>query len=230
MNARFYSGMFALLSVAVGVMAHHPVLAAGTDHAHRQAIRSISTSADVPVKGRVTDEAGAALTGVTVSIKGTNRGTTTNAAGDYTINVPDNGTLVFSFVGYVNQEIPVGNQSQLNVQLAPDTRTLIEVQVVSVGYGEQRRRDVTGAIGSVDIKTLQNVPIQTADQALQGRIAGVDVQTNSGLPGNGVKVNVRGTGTINNSDPLYVIDGYYPANVNSINPTDIASIDVLKDA
>lgn len=230
MNTRFYAGFLALLSVAVGVLAHQPVLAKGDGYPHWPTLSVLPPAADVPVKGRVTDETGAALTGVTVSVKGTTRGTTTNAAGDYTINAPDNGTLVFSFVGYTTQEIRVGNQSQLNVQLAPDTRTLNEVQVVSVGYGEQRRRDVTGAIGSVDIKTLQNVPIQTADQALQGRIAGVDVQTNSGLPGNGVKVNVRGTGTINNSDPLYVIDGYYPANVNSINPTDIASIDVLKDA
>ena len=229
MKARFYSVSFILLSVASVVTVPHLVVAGGAKTASNAPIR-YSVAADVSVRGRVTDEAGAALTGVTVSIKGTTRGTTTNASGEYTISLPENGTLVFSFVGYTSQEIPVGNQSVLNVQLSPDTRSLAEVQVVSVGYGEQRRRDVTGAIGSVDIKTLQNVPIQTADQALQGRIAGVDVQTNSGLPGNGVKVNVRGTGTINNSDPLYVIDGFYPANVNAINPTDIASIDVLKDA
>lgn len=230
MHSRFYSGSFALLSVAVGVAAYHPVLADGNVTIPQRTILAVKAPADVPVKGRVADETGTALTGVTVSIKGTTRGTTTNATGDYTINVPDNGTLVFSFVGYETQEVAIGNRSQIDIKLVPDSRTLQEVQVVSVGYGEQRRRDVTGAIGSVDIKTLQNVPLQTADQALQGRIAGVDVQTNSGLPGNGVKVNVRGTGTINNSDPLYVVDGYYPANVNSINPNDIASIDVLKDA
>ena len=230
MHSRFYTVSLASLGVIALAILGNPLRADDGRQTRRQVVPAFGVTADVSVKGRVTDEAGAALTGVTVSIKGTSRGTTTNSTGDYTINTPDTGTLVFSFVGYVTREIPIGNQSQLNVQMAPDARTLNEVAVVAVGYGEQRRRDVTGAIGSVDIKTLQNVPIQTADQALQGRIAGVDVQSNSGLPGNGVKVNIRGTGTLNNSDPLYVIDGYYPANVNSINPTDIASIDVLKDA
>ena len=228
MHSRFYSISLASLSLIAAMGFFDPAVADGNPSGQR--LTAAVKSADVSVKGRVTDETGAGLTGVTVSIKGTTRGTTTNASGDYTLTAPDRGTLVFSFVGYITQEIPVGNQSTVNVQMAPDARTLQEIQVVSVGYGEQRRRDVTGAIGSVDIKTLQNVPLQTADQALQGRIAGVDVQTNSGLPGNGVKVNIRGTGTINNSDPLYVVDGYYPANVNSINPNDIASIDVLKDA
>ena len=229
MHSRFYPISIASLGLVAAMGLSDPALADERPSGQRfvnAAVRSV----DVSVRGRVSDETGAGLTGVTVSIKGTTRGTTTNASGDYTLTLPDRGTLVFSFVGYVTQEIPVGNQSVVNVQLAPDARTLQEIQVVSVGYGEQRRRDVTGAIGSVDIKTLQNVPLQTADQALQGRIAGVDVQANSGLPGNGMKVNIRGTGTINNSDPLYVIDGYYPGNINSINPTDIASIDVLKDA
>ena len=190
----------------------------------------VHRQADIPIKGRITDEGGLGLAGVTVSIKGTTRGTTTNANGEYTLNASETATLIYSFVGYANQEIAVGNRSTIDVQLLPDTRMLNEVQVVRVGYGEQKRRDVTGAIGSVDMKTIQNVPIQTADQALQGRIAGVDVQSNSGVPGNGVKVSVRGTGTINNSDPLYVIDGFYPASINNINPNDIASIDVLKDA
>ncbi len=228
MTTSFYAIPIVALSIALATTPTTPVVA-GTPPPGRTPALTRPT-ADVPVKGRVSDETGAALTGVTVSIKGTTRGTTTNATGDYTLTVPDGGVLVFSFVGFTNQEVKIGNQSVLNVQLVPDTRTLNEVQVVSVGYGEQRRRDVTGAIGSVDIKTLQSVPIQTADQALQGRIAGVDVQANSGLPGNGMKVSIRGTGTINNSDPLYVIDGYYPGNINSINPTDIASIDVLKDA
>ena len=229
MNTQFYAGSVVWLGVTLSVLVHHPVLAEEYENVARPASR-LSVAADVTVQGRVTDENNAPLTGVTVSIKGTTRGTTTDAGGSYSINAPEKGTLVFSFVGYTTQEIPIGNQSKLNVSLAPDARTLNEIAVVGVGYGEQRRRDVTGAIGSVDIKTLQDVPLQTADQALQGRVAGVDVQTNSGLPGNGVKVNIRGTGTINNSDPLYVIDGYYPADVNSINPNDIASIDVLKDA
>lgn len=187
-------------------------------------------NADRTVTGLVTDDSGGSLAGATVSVKGTTRGTSTDASGNYTIIASDQETLVYSFVGFLSKEVAVGNQSRINVTLDSDVRMLAEATVISVGYGEQRRRDVTGAIGSIDVKTLQDVPIQTADQALQGRVAGVDVQTNSGLPGNGMKVNIRGTGTINNSDPLYVIDGYYPADVNSINPNDIASIDILKDA
>ncbi len=230
MFKRFYPVPIALLSAGIALTGPAPTALARTTAPPILNRAVVNPTADVTVRGRVTDEPGAALTGVPGSITPTTRATTTTAHGDYSINTPDAGTLVFSFVGYVTQERPIGNQSTLNVQMAPDSRTLQEIQVVSVGYGEQRRRDVTGAIGSVDIKTIRDVPIQTADQALQGRIAGVDVQANSGLPGNGMKVNVRGTGTVNNSDPLYVIDGLYPGNINTINPNDIASIDVLKDA
>ncbi len=178
-----------------------------------------SNAKEVTVSGRVTNENSEALPGVSVVVKGTTSGTVTNAEGRYTLgSVPENGTLVFSFIGYVTEEVAVANRTTIDITMAPD------------GYGTQKRTDVTGSIGSVDIKTLKDVPIQTADQALQGRVAGVDVQANSGLPGAGMKINIRGTGTINSTEPLYVIDGFYPANINSINPNDIASIDILKDA
>ena len=186
-------------------------------------------SAQSTLSGKVTSENKEGLPGVSVSVKGTTKGTTTAADGRYTLSgVEANGTLVFSFIGYVSEEVAVGNRSTVDVQLLPDLKSLSEVVVV--GYGTQEKKDVTGSIGSVDMKTLSDVPLQTADQALQGRLAGVDVQSNSGLPGGGMKVNIRGLGTVNNSDPLYVIDGFYPGNINSLNPNDIAAIDVLKDA
>lgn len=168
------------------------------------------------------------LPGVSVVIKGTAEGTQTDANGKYTLAVTESQILQFSFIGYTTQEIAVGTQTLINVTLSSDINELDEVVVV--GYGSQERKDVTGAISSVDIKTLQSVPLQTADQALQGRVAGVDVQSNSGLPGGGVKINIRGIGTLNSTEPLYVIDGYYPGNINSLNPNDISAIDILKDA
>jgi TonB-dependent starch-binding outer membrane protein SusC len=184
---------------------------------------------DIAVNGQVTDENDVPLPGVNVLLKGTNTGTTTDANGNFSISVPDNtAVLVFSFIGYIPEEVPVGNNASLRVKLLPDIKTLSEVVVV--GYGTQERKDVTGAIGSVDTKQLQSIPIVTADQALQGRVAGVNITANSGVPGAGVKVDIRGIGTVNNSDPLYVIDGFYPANINTINPNDIVSIDILKDA
>ncbi len=200
-----------------------------SSYAHNRVVNTyLNNVADVTITGKVTSESGEGLPGVNIAAKGTTRGTSSDATGNYSITVPENTTLIFTFIGYVSQEIAVGNRSVIDVSLLPDVKTLSEVVVV--GYGTQERKDVTGSIGSVDVKTIRDVPIQTADQALQGRIAGVDVQSNSGLPGTGVKINIRGVGTTNSTEPLYVIDGYYPGNINSLNPNDIASIDVLKDA
>jgi TonB-linked SusC/RagA family outer membrane protein len=184
---------------------------------------------DVTVTGRVTADTGEGLPGVNVLIKGSSVGTTTDAGGNYSLGVPDNNAvLVFSFIGYVSQEIPVGTRTTIDVSMTADVKSLNEVVVV--GYGTQEKKDVTGAVGSVDVKSIQSVPITNSDQILQGRVAGVDVQANSGLPGQGVKINIRGVGSVNSTEPLYVIDGFYPGNINNINPNDIAAIDVLKDA
>jgi TonB-dependent SusC/RagA subfamily outer membrane receptor len=184
---------------------------------------------EVIVRGQVTDEGGNGLPGVNVLVKGTNTGTSTDAGGNFSISVPDNNAvLVFSFIGYVPEEIAVALPPMINVKLIPDIKSLSEVVVV--GYGTQERKDVTGAVGSVDTKQLESIPIVNAGQALQGRVAGVNITANSGVPGAGVKVDIRGIGTVNNSDPLYVVDGFYPANINTINANDIVSIDILKDA
>ncbi len=200
-----------------------------------------------PVTGRVTDEAGAAIPGATVRLRGSdNVGTTTNAEGRFSLNLPDGtGTLVISSVGYVAQELAVGNQSTLNVSLKTDTQSLGEVVVI--GYGAVKKRDLTGSVSSISSSDLKAQPISSFNQALQGRVAGVQVTQSSNAPGGGVSIRVRGGNSISASnDPLYVIDGFpvtnpapatgannsasYPNVLASINPNDIESIEILKDA
>jgi TonB-linked SusC/RagA family outer membrane protein len=185
-----------------------------------------------PVSGTVTaGDDGSKLPGVSVLVKGTTAGTTTNENGAYTINAPANATLVFSYIGYATQELPVNSRSTINVILNADAQSLQEVNVVAVGYGTARRQDLTGSIASVSSEQLAKVPVTTTDQALQGRAAGVQVTNNDGAPGAGVQVQIRGIGTFGSSDPLYVVDGYpITGGLSQINPNDIASIDILKDA
>ena len=188
--------------------------------------------ADRTVSGRVSDENGSPLPGVSVAVKGTTRGTSTDADGRYRLNVPEqpNVVLVFSFVGYLAQEIRVGSQTTLNVSLRADDKALDEVVVV--GYGEQNRRDVTGSVVSISARQIENVPVTGLDQALAGQLAGVQVQETTGAPGGTINVRVRGSGSIGaGNEPLYVVDGFPGVtNLSAINPNDIQSIEVLKDA
>ncbi|PIB35732.1 SusC/RagA family TonB-linked outer membrane protein [Reichenbachiella sp. 5M10] len=184
--------------------------------------------ADITVKGKVTDPAdGSSLPGVNVLVKGTASGTVTDMEGNYSITVDEAGTLVFSFIGYLSQEVPVAGRSTIDVGLEMDIQSLEEVVVV--GYGEQRRSEVTGAISSVSSKDVVSVPVATADQALQGRAAGVTV-INNGSPGTSPTVTIRGLNSTSNNGPLYVIDGVISSGMGSLNPNDIESIQVLKDA
>ncbi len=183
------------------------------------------------ITGKVTENKGtSSIPGTNVTVKGTQTGTVTNPDGTYSVNVPGNtATLVFSSVGYVSQEIVVGNQSIINIDLAVDSKSLSEVVVV--GYGTQQRKDITGAISSVTSAQIEKVPVATLDQALQGRSPGVQVTNNDGSPGGGVSVQIRGTGTFGNNSPLYVVDGYpISGGINTLNPNDIASMEILKDA
>ena len=170
------------------------------------------------------------LPGASVVVKGTSNGTETDFDGNYTINnVPSEGVLVFSFVGYVTQEIPVNGQSTINVTLVEDSNQLSEVVVV--GYTSQARGDISGSVASVDIAEATKVPLANAAEALQGRVSGVQV-LNGAAPGAAPRVVVRGFGTSNNTNPLYIIDGVQTDNaniLNSINPADIEQINVLKD-
>ncbi|WP_291911922.1 TonB-dependent receptor [Chitinophaga sp. CB10] len=184
-----------------------------------------------PVKGTVKDSAtGEALIGVTVRIQGTSAGTTTGPDGSFTVRLPgESGTIVVSYLGYVSQSRVVNaGQSGVNIQLAKDQNQL--GGVVVVGYGTQRKRDVTGAIASVKGEDLARQPVLTATQAMQGKVAGVQI-INSGQPNTQPQVRVRGTGSVmGGANPLYVVDGVLTDDIRNINNADIVSMDVLKDA
>ncbi|MBC8081989.1 MAG: SusC/RagA family TonB-linked outer membrane protein, partial [Hymenobacter sp.] len=185
-------------------------------------------AADLTVTGRVLDETGGGLPGVNVVVKGTTNGTQTGPDGRYTITAPADATLVFSFVGYTGQEVTVGGRTTVDLTLAPDSKALDEVVVV--GYGTQSKRDLTGAVARVDGAELVNQPVQTPTQALQGKIAGVQI-TNNGQPNSQPVVRIRGTGTLlAGANPLYVVDGVQTTDIRNLSNADIATIDVLKDA
>jgi len=181
----------------------------------------------ITVNGTVSDARGP-LPGVNISVKGTNTGSSTDFDGNYTINnVDPEATLVFSYVSYSTEEIQLNGRNTIDVVLEPDAESLEDVVVV--GYGSQSRSEVTGAISSINADELVSVPVATAGQALQGRAAGVNV-VNSGSPGTSPVIRIRGLGTPNNNEPLYVIDGIISGGMGNLNPNDIKSIQVLKDA
>lgn len=180
------------------------------------------------VSGVIKSSTGETMPGVNVLVKGTTTGTASDIDGNFSLTVPsDESILVFSFIGYTSKEVRVGNSSELNVVLDEDLSSLSEVVVV--GYGTQERAKVTGAISSVGSEQIRALPVPSLASALQGRAAGVAV-TNSGSPGTNPIVRIRGIGTVGNNDPLYVIDGMPAGGLNQINPADIESIEVLKDA
>ena len=190
---------------------------------------TFSAFAQNNITGVVTDaQSGETLPGVNVHIKGTTNGTITDINGKYSINAAADDVLVFSFVGYQSQEVTVGNQKTINISLKEESLGLNEVVVV--GYGTQKKSDLTGAIASVDMKEMQTRQVSTIDQALQGQVAGVDVTTNSGTPGGGVMIRIRGIGTLNDANPLFVVDGMMVDNIDFLNTNDIESMQVLKDA
>ena len=191
-------------------------------------VTSSDMNQDNILKGKVVGDNNEALSSVSVTVKGNTSGTTTDSNGMFTISVPENAILVFSSVGYISQEISVRNQTTLNVHLVPSTSNLN--QVVVVGYGTQKRLDVTGAIAHVKGDELSKQPVLTATQALQGQVAGVQV-TSSGQPGSLPQVVIRGSGSIlAGGNPLYIVDGIWTDDITNINTADILSVDILKDA
>ena len=183
------------------------------------------------VRGTVTDETEAGLPGATIIVKGTAQGTTSDIDGNFSISVPDQNTiLVISFIGYESQEIPVANQSVINVKLNPSTESLEEVIVV--GYGTQREEAVTGSVASVSGDIIREIPSTNVTTALQGRLPGVEFSQTSSKPGAAMQIRIRGSRSLNASnDPLIVLDGIpFPGSITDINPNDIKSIDILKDA
>ncbi len=181
----------------------------------------------IDISGKVTGENGAAIEGVAVAVKGTNRGTSTNASGNWELKgVDDKATLVFSYVGYTSQEIAINGRTSINVSLAP-VNTQLE-QVVVIGYGTQRKRDVTGSITTVKGDDIAKMPATNPVSSLQGKVAGLTI-VNSGRAGSSPTVRIRGVNSTNNSDPLYVVDGVFQTNVDYLNPADIESMEVLRD-
>ncbi|MEO6490753.1 MAG: TonB-dependent receptor [Ferruginibacter sp.] len=180
------------------------------------------------ITGKVTNINGEPVAGATVRVKGSTAGTSTNASGDYSISVPENGTLIFSSIGYEDMEVQVNGLIIINAVLRPSTKSLD--QVIVVGYGTQRRRDVTGAVSSVSGSEISKQPVLTATQAIQGKVAGVQI-VSSGAPNSAPSVRIRGTGSVfSGADPLYVVDGVITTDIRNINSADIASLEVLKDA
>lgn len=183
----------------------------------------------ITVQGRVTDaETGQPLIGAGVVVQGTTTGAQTDADGNYTLSAPSDGTLTFNYLGYKATSVPVNNRTSINVQMETDAATLQEVVVT--GYGVQEKRDVTGSIASVKSEELVRQASQNPVSSLQGKVAGVTI-TNSGAPGASPQIRIRGAGSaLGSTSPLYVVDGTFVNDLSFLNPADIESIEILKDA
>ena len=183
----------------------------------------------IPVTGVVRDAAGAPLAGVTVSVKGSRIAVQTDAEGKFSIDVPDNGVLIFSNVDYKTQEVSVKGQASLNIKMEAANKELNEVVVV--GYQTRRRGDLSGSVSVVNVGGISKLPVLSVDQALEGKVPGVRITQNTGQPGDGVVVRIRGVGTINDNNPLFIVDGVPTKDgINFLSANDIESIVVLKDA
>ena len=183
------------------------------------------------VTGKISDEKGDGLPGVSVVLRGTTTGTVTDTEGKFSISVPDNGgTLVFSSVGYLTQEAQIGSRTVVDMKMAVDAKALTEVVVV--GYGSQLKKEITGAVQTVKAEEIKDIPVSQVTQKLQGRLAGVQINQTTGIPGQGMSVRIRGQVSVSaGSDPLYVVDGFpITGNIGSMNPDEIDDITVLKDA
>ncbi len=192
------------------------------------AIATVVQAQERAVTGKVTDENGSGMPGVNVLLKGTGTGTATDVDGNFRINVPgDDAVLVVTFVGYATSENVVGARTVVNVQLNPDVQTLQELVVT--GYVAEKKADIIGSVAVVDSKELLSTPAANITTQLQGRAAGV-VVSSSGEPGAAARVRIRGFSSFGNNDPLYVIDGVPTEDPTKLNPQDIESMQILKDA
>ena len=180
------------------------------------------------VTGTVTDVSGEPIIGANIRIKGTTTGTITDIDGNFSIEAEPQSVIEVSYIGYLTQETVINNQKSIRFLLKEDTKTLDEVVVI--GYGVQKKADLTGSVANINTEKLNTQSNANIGQALQGKIAGVDIVSQGGALGSGTRIMVRGIGTLNNASPLYIVDGMYMNSIDHINPNDIASIDVLKDA
>jgi TonB-dependent starch-binding outer membrane protein SusC len=183
---------------------------------------------DAVVKGKVLDETGMSVPGASILIKGTSKSTSTDFDGNFEIKAPLNGVFVISFVGYATIEEPINGRKDITIKLKTESQKLEEVVVI--GYGTQKKTDVTSAISTVSVKDVSDRPIVNAVEAITGKSSGVQVSSSSGSPGGALSVRVRGIGSPNGGEPLYVVDGVLTSNVKAIDPNNIESINILKDA
>jgi TonB-linked SusC/RagA family outer membrane protein len=229
-NPLRFIAMSVCLCLIPGVMLPHPITWSYSPPSANAFLPPESlNAAQTSIQGKVSDDNGQPVPGVHILVKGTTNGTTSDANGDYQLTVSDNNAvLVFSFIGYITKEVSIENRTVINVTLVTDVISLTEVVVT--GYGSQSKRDITGAVATVDAEALLSTPTTNLGQALQGKVSGVTVG-NENSPGGGVMVRIRGFGTINDNSPLYVIDGVpTKGNLNTLNQNDIESIQILKDA
>lgn len=189
-------------------------------------LSSLLAFQDIKVTGKITSVSGEALSGVTVSVKGTSIGTSTDNNGNFSITVPEKGTLIISYIGYQSQQIPVNSRSVIDVKL--ETSNKIMDEVVVIGYGQASKRDLTGSIVKVDGKEVADKPNSNPISSLQSKVAGLYV-VNDGTPGSQPDIRIRGTISIGQVHPLFVVDGIFNDNIDYLNPNDIESIEVLKD-
>ncbi|MBK5720730.1 TonB-dependent receptor [Dysgonomonas sp. Marseille-P4677] len=183
-------------------------------------------SSQKKVKGKIVDDTGEPIIGASVVVKGTTKGTVTDIDGDFDLEATPGETLLISYVGFEKQEIKIGNQTTFDIKLKEDSKILDEVVVI--GYGTLKKSDLTGTLSSVDTKDLVTKATSNPVEALQGVVAGVNIQKNSGLAGAGASVKIRGVSTFGDNEPLYIIDGF-PGSITSVNPNDIESMEILKD-
>jgi len=190
----------------------------------------VAFAQNLSVKGVVIDDFGDPMIGVNVTVKGTTNGTITDFDGNYSLqNVSSKDVLVFSYIGYISQEIKVENRTTIDTQMKEDQQALEEVVVV--GYGVVAKKDLTGSVASVKAKDISEIPVASATEALTGKMAGVSITTTEGSPDADVKIRVRGGGSLSqDNSPLYIVDGFEVASISDIAPSEIESIDVLKDA
>lgn len=185
--------------------------------------------ADISVTGKVVDEKGEELIGVSVKVKGTTRGASTDVTGSFKLTAPENATLIFTYVGYQTTEVPLQGKKTLRVVLKGSNSQLDEVVVI--GYGTVKKKDLTGAVASVNAETISAMPVSSALEAISGRVSGVQISSTEGSPNAEMVVRVRGGGSITgDNSPLYIVDGFPLSSISDIAPGDIESIDVLKDA
>lgn len=183
---------------------------------------------DLPITGKVLDENGLPIPGVNILIKGTSKAAASDMDGNYQIKAASVSTLVYTYLGYTKVEESVNGRTQIDVRLKPEQQDLKEVVVI--GYGIQKKREVTGAVSVVDSKTLEKLKPTRIEQALQGQVAGVNITTNSGSPGGGSTISIRGVSTNGDSRPLILVDGNVVEDLSVVNPSDIENINILKDA